>query len=72
MDHLGLHRFGNRSVVELQDVYTAVGKVRRDFAQKYLQQKKVAGDSRLSNLLETFAGDGNKRCSCWKAGPEVN
>lgn len=72
MDHLGLHRFGNRSVVELQDVYTAVGKVRRDFAQKYLQQKKVAGDSRLSNLLEPFAGDGNKRCSCWKAGPEVN
>lgn len=72
MDHLGLHRFGNRSVVELQDVYTAVGKVRRDFTQKYLQQKKVPGESRLSDLLEPFAGVGNKRCSHWKSGSEVN
>lgn len=50
MDHLGFHRFGNRSVVKLWDVYTAVGKVRRDFAQKYRWQKRVPGESRLSNL----------------------
>lgn len=45
-DHLGLHSFGNRNVVELQDIYTAVGKVRRDFAHKYLQQKRVPVESR--------------------------
>lgn len=67
-----LHRFGNRSVVELWDVYTALEKVRRDFAQKYLRQRKVPGESRLSNLLEPFAGGENTGCSRWKSGPEVN
>lgn len=67
-----LHRFGNRSVVELWNVYAAVGKMREDFARKNLRQKKVPGESRLSNLLEPFARGGNKRCSLWKSGPEVN
>lgn len=59
MDHLGLHRFGNRSVVELQDVYTAVGKVRRDFVQKYLQQKKVKAGCQIywSHLLKMKTRD---------------
>ena len=68
-----LGRFGNQSVVELRYVCHAGGKVKRDLIgpQKYLWQKKVPGLSRLSNLLgkalqEPFAGDRNKRCSCWK------
>lgn len=69
MDHLGVHRFGNRSVVELQYVYAAVGKVGRGFTQKYLLQKKVPGESRLSNLLQLEL---ETRCSRWKSGPEVN